>query len=162
MGVDTLLGLLRRGGYQIAIVTDEYGGTAGLVTLEDLVEELVGELQDEHDRTRTGVVRRGDHIIFDGALRPDELFERAGLSVPDDREYETIAGFVADTLDRIATVGDEVTIEQGVLRVEHLDGTRVDRLSFTPNAPDLADADGAPEQSEHDKIVDRLREDLSS
>jgi CBS domain containing-hemolysin-like protein len=161
MGVDTLLGLLRRGGYQIAIVTDEYGGTAGLVTLEDLVEELVGELQDEHDRSRTSLIRQGDEIIVDAALRPDELQERTGVKVPDDREYETLAGFVADVLDRIPEVGDEVTIGQGILRVEHLDGTRVDRLRYLPHPPEPAAEPGEAEENDHDQIVDRIRGDLS-
>jgi CBS domain containing-hemolysin-like protein len=159
MGVDTLLGLLRRGGYQIAIVTDEYGGTAGLVTLEDLVEELVGELQDEHDRSRSTLIRQGDEIIVDAGLRPDELQERTGVKVPDDREYETLAGFVADVLDRIPEVGDEVTIDQGILRVEHLDGTRADRLRYVPNPPPPPSGTGDPEESEHDQIVDRIRGD---
>ena len=153
MGVDTLLGLLRRGGFQIAIVTDEYGGTDGLVTLEDLVEELVGDLRDEHDRTRAGIVRDGRSIIFDAALRPDELLERTGIKVPDTDEYETLAGFVTDELDRIPEVGDEVELAHGVLRIERVDGNRVDRLRYTP-------AETEPGESEHDQILEHLREDL--
>ena len=153
MGVDTLLGLLRRGGFQIAIVTDEYGGTDGVVTLEDLVEELVGDLRDEHDRHRAGVVRDGRTLIFDGALRPDELIERTGIKVPADDEYETVAGFVIDELDRIPEVGDEVDIDQGTLRVERVDGNRVDRLRFTR-------AETASGDSEHDVIMESLRQEV--
>ena len=152
MGADTLLGLLRRGGFQIAIVTDEYGGTDGVVTLEDLVEELVGDLRDEHDRSRTGTIRDGRAVIFDGSLRPDELIERTGIKVPVDGEYETVAGFVTDELDRIPEVGDEVEVDHGTLRVERVDGNRVDRLRFTP-------IDAEPGESEHDVIVDQLRGD---
>lgn len=151
MGVDTLLGLLRRGGFQIAIVTDEYGGTDGVVTLEDLVEELVGDLRDEHDRTRVGLVRDGRAVIFDASLRPDELLERAAIKVPADDEYETVAGFVTDVLDRIPEVGDEVELDEGTLRVERVDGNRVERLRFTPHERPV-------EESEHDVIVRALRD----
>ena len=132
MGVDGLLGLLRKQGLQIAVVTDEYGGTAGIVTLEDLVEELVGELEDEHDRAKPGIVRSGRSIVFDAGLRPDELLERVGVTVPDDGDYETVAGFVTDRLDRIPEVGDIVPIEAGELRIERMDGARVSRIRLTP------------------------------
>jgi len=148
MGADTLLGLLRRGSFQIAVVTDEYGGTDGVVTLEDLVEELVGDLRDEHDRTRADLVHDGRAVVFDGALRPDELLERAAIKVPTDEEYETVAGFVTDVLDRIPEVGDEVGIDQGTLRVERVEDNHVERLRFTPTEP---------EESEHDLVVDELR-----
>jgi CBS domain containing-hemolysin-like protein len=157
MGVDTLLGILRKQGLQIAIVADEHGGTAGIVTLEDLVEELVGELEDEHDRAKTGVVRTGRSITFDASLRPDELFERAGVSVPEDGEYDTIAGFVTDELDRIPELGDEVPIVGGTLRVERVDGTHVARLRFTPDDPQ---PDAAAE-TRHDRIIDGLTKDLT-
>jgi CBS domain containing-hemolysin-like protein len=153
MEVETLLVLLRRNGFQIAIVTDEYGGTAGIATLEDLVEEIVGELEDEHDRHKSGLIRSGRTVTFDAGWRPDELVERAGIVVPDDAEYETVAGFVTDELDRIPEVGDEVALPAGTLRVERVDGARVLRLSYTP-------ADPATESS-HDRIVDELKEDLS-
>jgi CBS domain containing-hemolysin-like protein len=136
MNVDTLLGVLRRGGLQMAIVADEYGGTAGLVTLEDLVEELVGELEDEHDRRRATLERQGDVVTFDAGLRPDELLEDAGIRVPDDRDYETVGGFVTDELDRLPAEGDEVELPSGTLRVERVEGARVDRLSFTPDPDD--------------------------
>lgn len=132
MGLDTLLGELRGRSYQLAVVVDEYGGTAGVTTLEDLVEELVGEVADEHDKARPEIVRGVDWVAFPGMLRPDELLERTGVHVPADGPYETVAGFVMDCLGRLPAVGDEVVIEAGVLRVERLDGRRIDRLRFTP------------------------------
>jgi CBS domain containing-hemolysin-like protein len=135
MGVDTLLGVLRRGSFQIGIVVDEYGGTAGIVTLEDLVEEIVGDLRDEHDRTQPGLVRYGRCLVFDASWRPDELLERTGVRVPDAPDYETVGGFVTDQLNRVPQVGDEITIAQGRLRVERMDRTRVDRLRYSPEEP---------------------------
>ncbi|GAB5078406.1 hemolysin family protein [Arthrobacter sp. AD-310] len=154
MGVDTLLGLLRRQGLQVAIVTDEHGGTAGIVTLEDLVEEIVGELEDEHDRARAGVVRIGRSVTFDAALRPDELLDRTGIEVPDG-EYDTVGGYVSDQLDRLPELGDEVEVDGGTLRVERVSGTHVERLRFTPDGP------GEPPQSEHDRIIDNLTRELT-
>jgi CBS domain containing-hemolysin-like protein len=135
MRVDTLLGALRRGIFQIGIVVDEYGGTAGIVTLEDLVEEIVGELRDEHDQAHPGLVRYGRCLVFDANWRPDELLERTGVRVPDAPDYETVAGFVTDKLDRLPEVGDEIAIAEGRLRVERMDGTRVGRLRYTPEEP---------------------------
>ena len=156
MEVETLLVLLRRSGFQIAIVTDEYGGTAGIATLEDLVEELVGELEDEHDRHKPGVIRAGKTLTFDAEWRPDELLERTGILVPDDAEYDTVGGFVADELDRIPEVGDEVTLPTGLLRVERVDGARVLRLSHTPTEP----AAVAASESRHDLIVDEMKREI--
>ncbi|HEV7812480.1 MAG TPA: hemolysin family protein [Leifsonia sp.] len=141
MRLDTLLGELRARGYQMAIVVDEYGGTSGIATLEDLVEEIVGEVADEHDRTRAGVVRGRDSLTFPGILRPDELQERADVTVPEDGPYETVAGFVMNELGRLPAVGDEVPIEGGTLRVERLDGRRVDRIRYTPDPEPAGEVD---------------------
>jgi CBS domain containing-hemolysin-like protein len=137
MKLDTLLAELRGRGYQMALVVDEYGGTAGVATLEDLVEELVGEVSDEHDRSRPDVVRSRDWLTFPGALRPDELQERAGVRVPENGPYETVAGWLMSELGRLAVVGDTVEVEEGVFRVERMDGRRIDRIRFTPR-PDPA------------------------
>jgi CBS domain containing-hemolysin-like protein len=134
MKLDVLLGELRGRGYQMAVVLDEYGGTAGVVTLEDLVEELVGEVSDEHDRTRAGVVSSRNGVTFPGMLRPDELLERAGVAVPEDGPYETVAGYIMSELGRLAVVGDIVSVPAGEFRVERLDGRRIDRIRFTPAA----------------------------
>ncbi|MFE6734117.1 hemolysin family protein [Microbacterium sp. NPDC057650] len=131
--LDALLAELRAKGYQLAIVVDEYGGTAGLVTLEDLVEEIVGEVSDEHDRTRAGIVRRQDSVTFPGELRPDELRAQTGIDVPEGDVYDTVAGFVMSLLERVPVVGDEVRTEHGVLHVVRMDGRRIDRLRFTPD-----------------------------
>jgi magnesium and cobalt exporter, CNNM family len=132
MKLDALLGELRGRGFQMAVVLDEYGGTAGVVTLEDLVEELVGEVADEHDRSRADVVSSKNGVTFPGMLRPDELLDRAGVKVPDDGPYETVAGFMMSELGRLPMVGDVVPLPSGELRVERLDGRRVDRIRFTP------------------------------
>ncbi|WP_314646624.1 hemolysin family protein [uncultured Microbacterium sp.] len=130
--VDGLISELRARGYQLAVVVDEYGGTAGLVTLEDLVEELVGEVSDEHDRTRAGVIRGRDGLTFPGELRPDELRSRAGIDVPEGDVYDTVAGYVMSVLERVPVVGDEVPLDSGTLHVVRMDGRRVDRIRFVP------------------------------
>jgi CBS domain containing-hemolysin-like protein len=143
MTLDALLGELRGRGYQMAIVLDEYGGTAGVATLEDLVEELVGDLVDEHDRTRAGVVRSRDYLTFPGILRPDELADQAGVRVPESGLYETVAGYVVSALGRLPRVGDAVRLEHGTLEVLRLDGRRIDRLRFRPD-PEPAVEGAAP------------------
>jgi CBS domain containing-hemolysin-like protein len=134
MKLDALLEELRGSGFQMAVVVDEYGGTAGIITLEDLVEEIVGEVADEHDRALAGIVRGIHSFTFPASLRPDEVLDRTGLQIPEDENYDTAAGFVIAELGRIPTVGDEIALEGGLLRVERLDGRRIDRLRFTPES----------------------------
>ncbi|WP_309106503.1 hemolysin family protein [Arthrobacter sp.] len=132
--LDALLAELREGNMQLAVVLDEYGGTAGIATLEDLVEEIVGEVSDEHDKVRPGLLQSasGDWY-FPGLLRPDELSEQIpGLSVPDESAYETVAGYVMSQLGRIASVGDTVDVDGGTLTVTRMDGRRIDRICFKP------------------------------
>ena len=120
---------LRDRGLQMAVVEDEYGGTSGIVTLEDVVEELVGDVADEHDLRRRGV-RAGParSWIVPGTLRPDELYHHTGLAVPDEAPYETLGGLVMTSLGRLPAVGDEVAVPGVLLRVEVMDGRRVDAL----------------------------------
>ena len=130
--LDVLVSELRARGYQLAIVVDEYGGTAGVVTLEDLVEEIVGEVLDEHDRTRAGIVRAEGSVIFPGELRPDEVLDRTGIRIPEDDVYDTVGGYIMSVLERIPRPGDVVEIEDGTLEVQRMDSRRVDRVRFTP------------------------------
>jgi len=134
-----LLEELRGVGHQMAIVVDEYGGTAGLVTLEDVVEELVGEVADEHDRRRVDVYRAADGAwSVPGLLRPDEVLEVTGLVIPDDPAYETVGGYVMARLGRIAEIGDEVGDGDVRVRVERVDGRRVDRVRVWSEKEDEA------------------------
>ncbi|WP_083541970.1 hemolysin family protein [Kribbia dieselivorans] len=132
--LDPLMKKLRDGaGLQLAIVVDEYGGTSGVVTLEDLVEEIVGDVSDEHDRAQsTGRRLAGGAWTVPGLWRPDEVRERVGARVPEGSAYETVAGFVMARLGRVPAVGDAVTIDGWRLTVTTMDGLRVDRLRFTP------------------------------
>lgn len=141
MHLDQLLEELRSRGYQMALVVDEYGGTAGLVTLEDLVEEIVGEVADEHDRARAGIVGTASEMTFPADLRPDELRDQTGIPIADSEDYDTAAGFVLRELGRIPELGDEVTMFDGaVLRVERMDGRRIARLRYI--GPPVATDDG--------------------
>lgn len=118
---------LREFGHQMAVVVDEYGGTSGAVTLEDVVEELVGDVADEHDPRRRPVRSGGERTwLVAGTLRPDELHTETGLTVPDEAPYETLGGLVMTMLGRLPDVGDEVSVNGVTLRVERMDGRRVD------------------------------------
>ena len=129
-----LLVELREHGLQMAVVVDEYGGTSGVVTLEDVIEELVGEVADEHDPRAAGVHRTAhDSWSVPGLLRPDELTEATGLVVPDDGAYETLGGLVMAELGRVPHAGDVVELPSVRLLVEQMDGRRVDRVRVTPN-----------------------------
>lgn len=154
--LDRLLTLLRGRGLQMAIVVDEYGGTAGVVTLEDLIEELVGEIADEHDRTNLHAHRRPDGLwSLSGLLRPDEAGELTRLAFPENEVYDTLGGLMAFELGRIPKVGDVVaiTVDESpvVLTVQRMDGFRVDRLlaEVQQGADDEA-ADRGPENGTPD------------
>ena len=138
--LDVLVSELRARGYQMAVVVDEYGGTAGVVTLEDLVEEIVGEVLDEHDRRRAGIVRLEDSVIFPGELRPDEVRDRTGIRIPEGDVYDTVGGYIMSVLERIPAVGDSLEIEDGSLEVQRMEGRRVDRVRFTPTPMPHEDA----------------------
>lgn len=136
MPLDKFMIQLRGKGLQIGIVLDEYGGTAGLATLEDAVEEVVGDLADEHDRARFGISRYADgSLTFSGLTRPAEL-EDFDLKIAEDDDYDTVSGFVMSELGRIPEVGDQIMVSGGVISVTRMDGRRVDRLRFTPGGAD--------------------------
>jgi CBS domain containing-hemolysin-like protein len=143
--LDALISQLRDGNLQLAVVLDEYGGTAGVVTLEDLVEEIVGEVSDEHDRLVPGVLQSasGDWY-FPGLMRPDEVSEHVpGLVVEDNPAYETVGGFVMSVLGRVPVQGDTIEVDGGALEVTRMDGRRVDRLRFAPERAAVEPAEGA-------------------
>ena len=127
--LDPLLVLLRNGGFQLAVVIDEYSGTSGVVTLEDVIEEIVGEVSDEHDRVRdpSRMLPDGSWTVS-GLWRPDEVRDRIGAQIPEGATYETIGGFVMAQVGRVPAVGDEVTTDGWLLRVVSMDKRRVDRL----------------------------------
>lgn len=138
VGLDRLLETLRDGGLQIAIVVDEFGDVDGVVTLEDVVEEIVGEVVDEHDRLDARVRRTpdGDWAVS-GLLRPDEVGRAVGLALPEGEESETIAGLLAEELERVPEVDDRAELHvrdlEGrpalvTLTVTRMDGLRVDRM----------------------------------
>lgn len=128
---------LRALGPQCAIVVDEYGGTAGLVTLEDVVEELVGEVADEHDRGLSGARHKADGTwVVPGDLRPDEVREITSFEIPESPAYETVAGYVMAQLGRVADIDDEVDGDGVLIRVERMDGRRIDRVRLIPLEPE--------------------------
>ncbi|MGH3824190.1 MAG: hemolysin family protein, partial [Pseudonocardiaceae bacterium] len=129
---DALLDRLRGRGLQVAIVVDEYGGTAGIVTLEDLVEEIVGDVRDEHDRLEVSQVRQLDEQswLISGLLRADEVADAVGFVMPEG-DYETVAGLVLGRLGRIPDVGDEIELDGWRLTVMRMDRRRIADLRLT-------------------------------
>lgn len=134
---------MRKQGAQIAVVVDEYGGTDGIVTLEDLLEEVVGEIYDEYDVAvepeDTAVLEQGGTVEVDAGLILQEFHQLTGISLPDDGSYETVGGFVMSRLGRLAEPGDVVTFPGYELTVLNTDRTRMGRVRVTAVEPPLAE-----------------------
>ena len=131
MTLDRLLELFQKQRNQLAIVLDEYGGTEGLVTLEDILEELVGEIHDEHqaEASQALVEREDGSWLVDGGLSIDDFGERVGIKTDgESRDYSTIAGLVLSLLERIPSVGYTTSWRGFSIEVVDIDGRRIDRL----------------------------------
>ena len=126
---------------RLPLVVDEYGGTAGIVTMEDLIEEIVGDVRDEHDEPELDVQRVGDGWSCSGLLRIDEVTSATGYTAPEG-DYDTLGGLVLTELGRIPDEGDEVELPdvdssgdsrgKWIARVTGMDGRRIDRVTITP------------------------------
>lgn len=125
------LRMMRAEGQQIAFIIDEYGGTDGIVTLEDLVEELVGETFDEYDTDSAALDLASEGGIIDGRLNFQDFQEVTGMRLPESSS-DTVAGFVIERLGRLATVGDVVTLDGATLQATSLDRRRISELLVTP------------------------------
>ena len=147
LDLDGVLRALRGSGADMAIVVDEYGGTDGVVTVEDLVEELVGEIADEHDDASEEAATtydlvlpdangggRGSSIVVDGLLREDELAERTGFQLPEG-PYETLAGFLMARLGHIPVVGETVTEDGWEFTVVEVDRRRIEQVRVSRLEP---------------------------
>ena len=127
---------MRREGSHLAIVADEYGGTGGIVTMEDLVEELVGDIKDEYDVDESETTRhRGGDIEVDGLLNLDDFEDETGIELPEG-PYETVAGFLMARLGRLAVVGDSVDFEEHRIVVREVDNRRIGRVLVTVVPPE--------------------------
>ena len=131
MTVDDLLHELQRRKVHLAVVLDEYGGTAGLVTIEDLIEEIVGEIQDEYDEEEPMVVRLSDdEARVDGRASVDDLSELfdTSLELEDETEYDTVGGLIYHRIGGVPKPGDQVSVDGLTLTVESTDGRRVGKV----------------------------------
>jgi CBS domain containing-hemolysin-like protein len=133
--VSALLDELRQTKVHIAIVLDEYGGTAGLVTIEDILEELVGEIEDEYEETEPSPMNRIDEdtIEVDARVHVCDVNEALGISLPDDEDYETVGGFVFSTLGRIPSPGEEFEHENLRIHIVDAEERKVNRVRIRVN-----------------------------
>ena len=153
---------MRREGTHLAMVADEYGGTAGIVTMEDLVEELVGDIRDEYDIEEAETTRHGGgDLELDGLLNLDDFEDETGIELPEG-PYETVAGYIVAGLGRLPEVGDSVEHEGVRLEVRELEGRRVSRVLVRAVPAAEAETEPVPEEETAPEPDDRHRTDRAS
>ncbi|HEY0774639.1 MAG TPA: hemolysin family protein [Nocardioidaceae bacterium] len=153
---------MRREGTHLAMVADEYGGTAGIVTMEDLVEELVGDIRDEYDIEEAETTRHGGgDLELDGLLNLDDFEDETGIELPEG-PYETVAGYIVAGLGRLPEVGDSVEHEGVRLEVRELEGRRVSRVLVRAVPAADAEPEPVPEEETAPEPEDRHRTDRAS
>ena len=154
--LDDLMDTLRAGGLQMAVVVDEFGDHAGLITLEDLVEEIVGEVRDEHDEEMDDTPEPDGSWDLDARMRPDEATERLGVTVPEHEDCDTLGGLVTMELGRLAEIGDEVEVDTDPvpgeeparlhIEVTEVDGMRIETVHVKVEAAPEDDEDPQEEE----------------
>ncbi|HEY8202921.1 MAG TPA: transporter associated domain-containing protein, partial [Actinomycetota bacterium] len=129
--LEEVLHQIRKSRTHFAIVLDEFGSTSGILTLEDILEELVGEIRDEYDHREHEIRKVGGAYRVPGTIRPDELEELVGLTLPEG-EYETVAGFIFERLGRLARRGDELVVDGFRIRVVNVSHHRIVSVDVRP------------------------------
>jgi CBS domain containing-hemolysin-like protein len=140
--IDELLEQFQQSQNHIAVVIDEFGGVSGLLTIEDVLEEIVGEIADEHDEALADGIKRIDERASEALarVRISEINERLGLSLPDEEHFDTIGGFVFHELGRIPHAGEELTHGDVRIRVLAASRRRIDRVRIEVLQPEVATA----------------------
>ena len=147
MNISLLLKEMQRRRIHMAIVVDEYGGVSGLVTIEDLIEEIVGEIRDEHD-TETPVTQLKDGtLLIDASISLKDLKEDHQVPLPESPEYETLGGFLMATLQKIPEGGDVVEVERKKIHIVEMVGRRISKVKLE-TVPETAPIDKPREESD--------------
>ena len=147
-GLNSVLVQLRTHSTEMALVIDEYGGPAGIITLEDVVEDLVGEIEDEYDPAETSEQTEASPGVWTvtATSRPDEIERSTGLQLPDG-DYDTVAGLVLDRLDRLAEVGDSVLVDGVRIDVTEIDGYAIEEVQIRVEPSGERDPDHSAAES---------------
>ncbi len=146
VSVDKVLAEMQRTRTHFVVVVDEYGGMAGVATMEDIIEELVGEVQDEFDAETMPITEKGDQAVVDGLVTMNDIIERFGEG-DEEPISTTIGGYVAETLERIPEVGDTVVFGNYDVQVVEMDGMRVVKVRFNKR-PDRSASEAAAKEDE--------------
>lgn len=130
--ISTILSEFKTTKNHIAVVIDEYGGTEGIITMEDIIEEIIGEIWDESDTVHEPIVKKSEnHYIIDGGVNIEDVFELLEIEEDEETDYDTLGGWILDKLDRFAKVGDFFTYEQYEFKVKAVDGFAVEVVEIT-------------------------------
>ncbi len=133
-----MLNILSKKHKSIAVVVDEYGGTSGVITVEDIIEELFGEIEDEHDNTAlVEEIIKENHYRFSARLEVDYLNENYKLSLPEQEHYETLGGMIVNFIEGIPEAGDIVVVDKYQIKIIEVSKTKIDLVSIEISDPNI-------------------------